>query len=378
MKTSLLNRRDFLLALAGTGCAAGLGCKNPSPSSAAATPEPPAAKPHPARFWSAKGANIACELCPQGCEIAPGKTGFCRVRRNDDGQLVSLVYGHPVTFHNDPIEKKPFNHVLPGSTAFSLATVGCNMTCKHCQNWQLSQSSPGDLRQLDWSPAELVSRAKATGSRTIAFTYNEPTIWPEYVLDTAQAAQEADLRAVLVSNGFIREEPQRALARALAAYKVDLKGFSEKFYRDICGASLRPVLDGMVRIREEKCWLEIVTLVIPTLNDDPTELKQLAKWVHDNLGPDVPLHFTRFHPMYRLRNLPRTPVPTLEKARQIALDAGLHYVYTGNVPGHEGTHTYCPNCGETLIERIGFTVRKMALVDGKCGKCGAAIPGVWV
>lgn len=374
-----LTRRDFLSLLAGVGGALCLGCMKGANSSE--TPRPlPAEKTaafHPARFWKAESGAIQCELCPHGCTIKPGETGFCRVRRNDNGQLVSLVYGQPVTVNNDPIEKKPFNHVLPGSFAFSLATVGCNMTCRHCQNWQISQAKPGDLPAYNWAPEELVRQAKTAKSRSIAFTYNEPTIWTEYVLDTAAAAKTVGLPTILISNGFIREAPQRELAKTLLAYKVDLKGFSEKFYRDICGASLQPVLDGMVRVREENCWLEIVTLVIPTLNDDPQELRQLAKWVLDHLGPDVPVHFTRFQPLYRLRNLPRTPVETLEKARQIALDAGLHYPYVGNVPGHPGGNTYCPHCGATVIRRVGFTTELVGMKNGACAKCRTAIAGVW-
>jgi pyruvate formate lyase activating enzyme len=374
-----MKRREFLFASAGAACALAAGCK-PRLGAAAdkLTPLPRgSATPHPALYWRADGQSIQCELCPHGCTIEPGKTGFCRTRRNEGGKLVSLTYGQPVTWHNDPIEKKPLNHVLPGSKAFSLATVGCNLTCQHCQNWELSQSSPGDLPPYDWSPAEVARQAKEAGSPTIAFTYNEPTIWSEYILDTLAAAQPLGVRTVMISNGFIREKPQRDLARRLTAYKVDLKGFSEKFYRDICGARLQPVLDGMVRIREEKCWLEIVTLLIPSLNDDRGELKQLAAWVRDNLGPDVPVHFTAFHPMYRLRNLPRTPVETLETARQIALDAGLHYPYVGNVPGHPGAHTYCPNCRTIVIERVAMSSRIVALDNGRCAKCKTAIPGVW-
>lgn len=376
-----LDRRSFLAALAGSGCALGVGfgCKAKAESQDI-TPGPvsPSPNAHEARFWHVNDEQVVeCELCPRGCMIRPGETGFCRVRFNQDGKLLSLVYGEPVTFHNDPIEKKPLNHVLPGSEVFSLATVGCNMTCRHCQNWQLSQSSPGDLHEYHWSPQDLVGRAQRAKSVAIAFTYNEPSIWPEYILDTAALAKEKGIRTVIISNGYIQEKPQRELARALMAYKVDLKGFSEKFYRDICGAELKPVLDGMIRIREEKCWLEIVTLLIPTLNDNRQELRELAHWVYENLGADVPLHFTRFHPMYRLRNLPRTPVETLETARKIAQDAGLRFVYTGNVPGHPGGNTYCPKCGATLIRRFGYSVSLEALKNGKCTECGENIAGVW-
>jgi pyruvate formate lyase activating enzyme len=376
-----LSRREFLQLLAGAGCALALGsCRRAQSNEAllAANSPTPARAGHPARFWRDAGAGVVeCQLCPRGCTINTNSVGFCRGRRNVSGKLTSLVYGQPVTVNNDPIEKKPFNHVLPGTTAFSLACVGCNMTCRHCQNWQISQASPGDLPAMNWTPADVVRRAKESGAATIAFTYNEPTIWSEYVLDTALAGKAQGMRTILISNGFIQEHPQRELARALLAYKVDLKGFSERFYRDICDAHLQPVLDGMLRIKQEKTWLEIVTLIIPTLNDDPQELKQLAAWVRDNLGPDVPLHFTRFMPLYRLRNLPRTPVPTLETARQIALDAGLHFVYVGNVPGHPGENTYCPKCRTTLIQRYGMSSTILALQNGKCAKCGQVIPGVW-
>ena len=289
-----ISRREFLICLAGAGCALAVGCRSRAHSSellAASTSPTPPLSGHPARFWHDAGAGVVeCELCPRGCTIAANASGFCRGRHNAAGKLTSLVYGQPVTVNNDPIEKKPFNHVLPGARALSLACVGCNMTCRHCQNWEISQASPGDLPAYNWSPADVVRNAKAAGSAAIAFTYNEPTIWSEYILDTAQAGRQQHMPVIMISNGFIQEKPQRELARALLAYKVDLKGFSERFYRDICDAHLKPVLDGMIRVKQEKCWLEIVTLVIPTLNDDPQELKQLAVWVRDNLGRDVPAH----------------------------------------------------------------------------------------
>ena len=380
MEKCALSRRDFIRSLAGTGCALGLGvgctaqANDPTPVG-----QPPGVDTaHPARFWHAMKQNaIQCELCPHGCTIEPKSTGFCRVRYNKSGKLVSLAYGAPVTYHNDPIEKKPLNHVLPGTTAFSLATLGCNLTCQHCQNWELSQAKPGDLPSYGWSPGEVARRAKEAGSSSVAFTYNEPTIWTEYVSDTIDQAQALKIPTVMISNGFIQQTPQRELARKLFAYKVDLKGFTEKFYSDICGAHLKPVLDGMVRIKEEGCWLEIVTLLIPTLNDSPQELKALVDWVNANLGPDVPIHFTRFMPMYRLRNLPRTPVETLETAHKIAKDKGLHFPYIGNVPGHPAGDTYCPHCGEKLIARYGFSPNILALKNGKCIKCQTAIPGRW-
>jgi pyruvate formate lyase activating enzyme len=297
------------------------------------------------------------------------------VRLNVKGELRSLVYGRPATVNVDPIEKKPFYHFLPGSAAFSLGTAGCPLRCRFCQNWQLSQASPEDLDARYVAPAELVAAARAQAP-VIAFTYNEPTVQVEYVLDVARAGREKGLRSVLVSCGFMREAPLDELCGALAAIKIDLKGFDDGFYRDVCGARLQPVLRSISGVRRRGVHLELVNLVVPTLNDSEAMLRGLADWVLAELGPDVPLHFTRFHPDFQIRNLAPTPIATLERAREMALARGLHYVYVGNVPGHAGNHTYCPECGKAVIRRSGFLVVENQLVAGRC-RCGHEIAGVF-
>lgn len=372
MKTPL-SRREILAALGGCAAMASmpLGLGGCSPVGADV-------QLHPAKYWKeGKGEKVTCQLCPNQCVTSPGENGFCRARGNRGGKYYALTFGHPVAVHNDPIEKKPLNHYLPGTFAMSVGLTGCNLRCKHCQNWEISQAEPGSLNSRDLSADALVDLGKKAGSATLAFTYNEPTTYPEYILDCAAAAKKKGMGAVMISNGFINPEPHQELMESLTGYKVDLKGFSEKFYRDICSASLKPVQESLVRLKKKGLWFEIVNLMIPTLNDDETELAALAKWVTGNLGKDVPIHFTRFHPMYKIRNLPPTPVSTLEKAREIAKSHGVNYAYVGNVPGHKYGNTYCPGCGELLIKRYVFQVETTGLKEGKCTKCGIRIPGVW-
>jgi len=287
-----------------------------------------------------------------------------------------MNYGLPCAVNNDPIEKKPFFHFLPGTLAFSIATAGCNLHCQYCQNWTISQVPPEETQNLD-APPEVIVQAARSRSTSIAYTYSEPTIFYEYMLDTARLGRAAGLRNVVISAGYINPEPLRRLCRAVDAIKIDLKGFNDDFYRNVCDATLEPVLEGLKIIREEGVHLEIVNLVVPTLNDSLDEMRALSRWVVDNLGPDVPLHFSRFYPMYKLTHLPPTPVETVAKAREIALEEGVWYAYVGNVPGHPGENTYCHHCGEVLIQRRGFTVLDNNIVDGKCRFCGAPIPGVW-
>ena len=320
---------------------------------------------------------VACQLCAQRCTISNGNSGRCRARTNVGGELRSLVYGRPVAVHVDPIEKKPFFHFLPGSAAYSLGTVGCPLSCKFCQNWQISQARPGDFDAAYMGASAVVDAAVRRGAPVVAFTYNEPAVFAEYALDIAAAGRARGLRSVMVSCGFMNERPLADLCRALDAVKIDLKGFSEGFYRTVSGAALAPVLRSIVQIRKAGVHLEIVNLVVPTLNDAEASLARLANWVMSELGADVPLHFTRFHPDYQLRNLPPTPVATLERARDMAMARGLRYVYVGNVPGHAGNHTYCPKCRARVIVRQDFFVLESALKDGRCGACGCPIAGVW-
>jgi pyruvate formate lyase activating enzyme len=324
-----------------------------------------------------QGRYVRCSLCPHRCVLAEGERGTCRTRENRGGKLYTFVYGNPCTVNVDPIEKKPFYHFLPGTSAFSLATAGCNLSCQYCQNYTISQVPPEDTQNYDAPPQAIVAASSQQGAPTIAYTYSEPMIFFEYMLDTARIARRYGLRNAVISAGYVNTEPLRELCRAVDAIKIDLKGFNEEFYREVCGGTLDPVLEAIRTIHESGVHLEIVNLVVPTLNDDPRELRALAGWVLETIGPDVPLHFSRFHPTYQLTNLPMTPIEALETARQVALDMGLHYVYVGNVPGHEGNHTYCPHCGRLIVQRAGMATTSMNIVDGQCGYCQTPIAGVW-
>jgi pyruvate formate lyase activating enzyme len=321
--------------------------------------------------------QIKCQLCAQQCLIAEGERGRCRARMNVKGELRSLVYGRPISVHVDPIEKKPFYHFLPGSRSFSLSTTGCPLRCKFCQNWQLSQAKPEDFSSEFISPTQMADQAASSHSPVIAFTYNEPTVFTEYLLDISQQAKRKGIRRVMISCGFMAEAPLTEMCQVLDAIKIDLKGFSDDFYRRVSGAQLKPVLRSIKQIHKSKTHLEIVNLVVPTLNDSDSLLKELAKWVAGELGPDVPVHFTRFHPDFQLTNLSPTPIATLERAREIALNHGIHYAFVGNVPGHPGNHTYCPKCGKIVIKREGFFVQEMHLTHGNCAYCQQPIAGVW-
>lgn len=320
---------------------------------------------------------IRCELCAQRCQLTEGERGRCRTRIVVNGELRSLVYGRPIAIHVDPIEKKPFFHFLPGSSAFSLATAGCPLHCKFCQNWQLSQMNPEDNIVPVVSPAEIVRSADSRKAPVIAFTYNEPTVFTEYLLDIAGEGKSYGLRSVLVSCGFMQEKPLSAMCDVLSAIKIDLKGFSPEFYRSVCNAELKPVLRSILQVARSGVHLEIVNLVVPSLNDSPEMLEGLCDWVAGELGPDIPIHFTRFHPDYQLLNLAPTPVSTLERAYDMAKSKGIHYPYVGNVPGHKGNNTYCPSCGETVIRRRGFFVEEIRMENGTCSSCGYPIAGVW-
>jgi pyruvate formate lyase activating enzyme len=331
-----------------------------------------------ASYWEAlDNGYIRCELCPRRCVVPPGERGYCEVRENRDGVYYTLTYGNPCAVHVDPIEKKPFYHFLPTTTALSIAVAGCNLDCKFCQNWQISQARPEETYNYVLAPDDAVDLAIASGCRSIAYTYSEPTIFFEYMLDCAKTAHERGIRNVYHSNGFINEEPLRELCRYLDAANIDLKGYSDDYYREMTGGSLAPVLRALRILIEEGVHLELTTLVVPGGNDQPDTIRDMCRWIHANLGDSVPLHFSRFHPQYRLLALPPTPVETLEEARRIALSEGLKYVYIGNVPGHEANSTYCPNCGSRIIYRIGYRVDPAGLIDGRCAACSTAVEGVW-
>jgi len=324
-----------------------------------------------------QGLTVKCRLCPHECVISEGARGHCRVRENRGGRLYALTYGRPCAVHVDPIEKKPFFHFLPTASAFSLATAGCNLRCLYCQNWSISQARPEEVETVDLPPQRLVQASAANRAAVVAYTYSEPTVFYEFMLDSARQGRELGLRNVVISAGYINPEPLQTLCEAVDAIKIDLKGFNADFYREVCGAELGPVLETIRTIAASGAHLEIVNLVVPTLNDNMDELRELCRWVVDNVGPDVPLHFSRFQPEYRLKNLPPTPQATLEQAWQIAREEGVRYAYVGNLPGHPANNTFCHHCGELLIARQGFWVSAYHLVQGKCRFCGTPIPGVW-
>ena len=296
---------------------------------------------------------------------------------NVNGELKSLVYGRPIAIHTDPIEKKPFYHFLPGSYAYSLATAGCPLSCQFCQNWQISQAKPEDYNVNYISANDIVKNTLLEKSPIIAFTYNEPTVFIEYMIDIAAAARKQNIKSVLVSCGFMNSEPLKELCNHLDAIKIDLKGFSEDFYRNVSSAELKPVLNTIKQIAKSKVHLEVVNLVVPTLNDSEKMLSGLVDWILSEAGPDVPLHFTRFHPDYKLLNLQPTPISTLVHAREMAMSKGMHYVFVGNVPGNEGNSTYCPHCKKPVIIRNGFLTLENHLKNGKCEYCNTHIAGVW-
>lgn len=320
---------------------------------------------------------VECGLCFRRCVIPDGGEGFCRNRRNMGGTLYALTADRICSIQIDPIEKEPVFHMLPGTDIFCTAAAGCNFRCRFCQNWQISQSRVEDTNSYDCEPADIVSRAKRRGCPTLSFTYSEPTVFYEYMRETARLGKERGLKAVFHTNGSISAVPLVEILDYMDAVTVDLKGFTEKFYNSVSSASLGPVMKTLEAIRRSGRHLEIVNLVIPTLNDDLAEIKKMCRWIKAELGENVPLHFNRFYPAYRLKNIPPTPVSVLEDARQIAIDEGINYVYIGNVPGHKYNSTFCPRCGSLLIDRVHFVVSKNRMREGKCPSCGLAISGIW-
>lgn len=321
--------------------------------------------------------RVQCQLCPKECTVDDMERGFCGVRENRGGTYYTLVHSNPCSMNVDPIEKKPLFHFLPGSRAFSIATAGCNFVCKFCQNWQISQFRPEQTENIFGPPEAIVRGAKNAGAASIAYTYSEPVVFYEYMWDTSVEAHRQGVKAVMISNGYIQLEPMRTLCAHLDAVKIDFKAYTEHFYKDVCAGTLQPVLDVLKLLRDVGIWYEMVYLVVPTLNDTEGEFRDMCRWIVDQLGPDVPLHFSRFWPQYMLKNLPPTPVETLEMARGVAIESGIHYAYIGNVPGHEGENTFCPACGKRVVERRGYMVLSVHIRDGRCTFCNHPIPGVW-
>ena len=332
-----------------------------------------------AMFYESMDENrVRCNLCHHQCKIKESKSGICGVRENRGGKLYSLVYGKIIAEHIDPIEKKPLFNFLPGSKAFSIGTVGCNFHCKHCQNFDISQyphEHGGEIVGQDRTPDQIVESARDTGCKTIAYTYTEPTIFYEFAYDTAVLAQREGIKNAFVTNGYMSSEAAHQVAPYLDAINIDIKAFTDKFYKEVCGARLTPVLETVQVMKELGVWVEVTTLIIPGLNDGEQELRNIAHFV-EGIGPEVPWHVSQFYPAYKLLDRPPTPVATLRRAREIGMAEGLRYVYEGNVPGEGGEHTYCYACGATLIERYGLELIRNHLQGGKCPECGAKIDGV--
>lgn len=324
---------------------------------------------------TAKG--IRCMICPNECNIKEGESGECGNRKNFSGKLYSIAYGNPCSVHIDPVEKKPLLHFYPESQSFSIATAGCNLACLNCQNWTISQTTPDKTRNEDMMPDRVISEALNNQCKSIAYTYSEPITFFEYTLETSRLAHTKGLKNIMVSAGYIYEEPLRELARNIDAANINLKSFSEDIYIKLNSGKLAPVLSTLKVLKEMNVWLEVTNLVIPGWTDDFNMIKKMCEWLVSNGFSDNPLHFLRFHPEYRLTQVPATPVATLEKARAIAQSAGMHYVYIGNVANNPAENTYCPKCGKTVIERKGFHTLSIALESGKCKYCGQVIPGRW-
>lgn len=332
------------------------------------------------KYWSSISESaIQCHVCPRQCLIKEGSHGFCYVRQNHNNQLILTTYGRSSGFCVDPIEKKPLNHFLPGSPVLSFGTAGCNLGCQFCQNWDISKAKKLDVLQSQAMPEAIVQAAIDHGCQSIAFTYNDPVIFLEYALDVAKLARESGIKTVAVSAGYIEPEPRRDFFEYMDAVNVDLKAFTQLFYKRVCRSELQPVLDTLEYVKyHTSTWLEITNLVIPTYNDSKEEIKQMMHWVLTHLGPDVPIHFSAFHPDFNMKDVPPTSKSTLVEARELALSMGLHYVYTGNVIHAEGDTTFCPSCQAVLVERNWYDITSYSLTEtGKCYQCDTVIPGVW-
>lgn len=324
-----------------------------------------------------EGKKVVCGICPNGCVLAPGDRGVCRSRVNVGGRLFSIAYGNAVCANVDPVEKKPLYHFMPRATAFSIAAAGCNLRCLNCQNWEISQERPEDVRFAELFPADAVKSAVSSGSPCLAYTYSEPVTFYEYVLDTATLARKNGIRNLLVSNGYINTGPLLRLCAVMDAANINLKSFSDDIYRRLNGGRLQPVLNTLKTLHEHAVHLEITNLVVPGYTDDEAMVKRMCSWIVKTLGPDHPLHFLRFFPRYKLDRLAPTPVATLSRFRVIAMEEGLRYVYVGNVPGHEGNNTYCHACRKLLMERKGYLFPTFNLDKNRCPFCRTEIPGVW-
>jgi pyruvate formate lyase activating enzyme len=362
------SRRDLLKAMVGTTAAAGFlplcGSENNNR--------------HTASYWDSESdGRVRCRLCPRGCILTVGATGFCRVRRNDGGTLYTLGYGNPCAVHDDPIEKKPLFHVTPGKRAYSIAVAGCNLRCLNCQNYTISQESPLNTVNEVLPPARVIEEARRAGCSSVAYTYSEPTVWFEYMYDTARLARSAGLKNLWITSGYINPGPLKDLAKYMDAVNIDLKSFSDDVYKKLNNGRLQPILDAVILAKQAGIWVELGNLVVPEWSDNLSGIEALCRWISTNLGNDVPLHFLRFHPMYKLSHLYPTPTQTLVSARDIAIKVGIQHVYVGNVAGFD-LNTYCPECRRVVIKRDGFISNAADLKSGACRHCGRKIAGLWI
>lgn len=380
-----ISRKQFLRFMTGGACALGIGGWLGTGVEGAAPAGAPAqaarmgfARPRKSPWFSRLDeGKVRCELCPHQCELGRSQRSRCRVRENRDGEGHTLAYGNPVLIQEDPVERKPFFHVVPGSRALSISTAGCNLHCRFCEVWDMALVRPEEVHAYDLSPEAVIAHALASRVRSVSYGFGEPVVFYEYMSDVAHLARKAGLLNLAHTAAYIRPEPLKKLCAVLDAVNVDLKSFDPAFYRNVVGGELEPVLTSLRIIREAGVHLEITQVVIPTLNDDLETIGGMCRWVAKELGPDVPLHFARFYPLYKLSALPRTPVSTLSQARARALDAGLRHVYVSRVTGHEGENTFCSGCGKTVIHRLGFFVDRIELENGACVHCGRRIPGIW-
>jgi pyruvate formate lyase activating enzyme len=365
-----MNKREFIkcLAVCGTGLAL-------DPFKVAAAFKNGELKE--ASYYITTARGIKCQLCPNECDIKPGETGTCRTRLHKGDKLYATAYSNPCVINVDPIEKKPLHQFLPSSTAYSLAIAGCNFACLNCQNWSISQTSPDKTQNYHVTPKELVDQAIKNNCKSIAYTYSEPVVFYEYMRDTAIIAKQKNVKNVMISNGFIKEKPLRELSNYIDAANINLKSFSDEIYLKLNAGKLEPVLNTLKILKEQNVWLEITNLVIPSWTDDLKMIREMCKWLKTNNFENTPIHFNRFFPLYKLTQLPPTPVATLETARKIALEEGLKYVYAGNIPGSKSSNTICPSCKNVVVERKGFVIVKNLIKGGKCGICGKPVAGIW-
>ncbi|HIE29282.1 TPA: AmmeMemoRadiSam system radical SAM enzyme [Candidatus Poribacteria bacterium] len=377
MVENVLSRRQFLK----TGCRLGIGLGGLPfifTHNSFAASKYKAEELHEAKYYGQLDGNkVQCQMCFRKCIVSEGQKGFCRNKININGKYYSLVYGKPCSLQIDPIEKEPSFHTLPSISIFCTATASCNNRCKFCHNWHISQKSVEETTNYELTPQQVVDKAKEYNCEAMSFTYSEPTVFYEYMFDIAKLAKESGLRVLYHTNGSINPEPLFALIKYMDAVTVDLKGFTEKFYREVSSSKLEPVLKTLKNIKKAGVHLEIVNLVIPTLNDDMDDIRRMCVWIRENIGVDTPLHFNRFSPAYKLTKLPHTPIKTLEQARKIAVKEGLKYIYIGNAPGHKYNSTFCPKCDKRLIHRTHFAVLENNVKEGRCKFCGEEIPGVW-